>query len=518
MISGNAWEFEDKARTDSLLVAACRRFGESTAVIGGDSEISFGQLLSDSQEIASRLRETGIGPGTAVALIVANRLGDIAAQLGIWLAGGAVVPLNAALPPTAVQRVLRRSGARLAVSCEGELPSDWAEHHAIRTKFLSTGIHAVELADDDLPVSVRRDTALVAFSSGSTGEPKAIELSHAAFANKLMAIQSVLRFASGQRALHVLQLNFTFGQWTALLTLLTGGVVELMPAFSPRRLHERLAQGDVDRVAVVPTMLRMLSRFQESDPATDPATEPTTEPASWPTGRAGVGPKLWIAGGEPLSAGLGRKVQHHYPGSLITDVYGLSETSTSDLILRPEDYQDGAGTIGTPSPGVVCRIDAPPGETGEIQISTPFLMSGYVDAAEETHRAAPDGWFRTGDIGRIRPDGRVELMGRAKTMISRGAVKVSPLEIESAYAGNMAWTDCLAVGVPDEVLGETIHLLIAQPGSALDTEELRQWGRKHLEPGKIPDAFHLVDRIPLGETGKADRRAAAAFATEAAGA
>lgn len=506
MISGDAWKFDNKARVDSLLVDACRRFSEAPAIIDGDSEISFGQLLSGSQENASRLRATGIEPGTAVALIVANRLGDIALQLSVWLAGGTVVPLNAALPPTAVQRVLRRSGARLVASCEGELPSAWAEHHAIRTRCLSTGIHAVELGDDDLPVSVGQDTALVAFSSGSTGEPKAIELSHEAFANKLMAIQSVLRFTSGQRALQVLQLNFTFGQWTSLLTLLTGGVVELMPAFSPRQVHARLSRGDVDRVAVVPTMLRMLSRFRESGPAATESTE-----------RADAGPKLWVAGGEPLSAGLGRKVQRHYPGSMITDVYGLSETSTSDLILCPEDYQDGAGTIGTPSPGVACRIDAPPGEAGEIQISTPFLMSGYLGSAEETRRAVPDGWFRTGDIGRIRPDGRVELMGRAKTMISRGAVKVSPLEIESAYAGNMAWTDCLAVGVPDEVLGETIHLLIARPGASLDTEELRQWGRTHLEPGKVPDVFHLVDQIPLGETGKADRRAAVALAAGTGG-
>ncbi|BBC31821.1 hypothetical protein SGFS_031150 [Streptomyces graminofaciens] len=487
---------------DSLIVSACNRFGAEPAILGGDAEMSYRQLLSSSQEIASRLKSTGVGPGDAVALVVANRPGDIATQLGVWLAGGTVVPLNHTLPPNAVRRVLRRSGARWVVSCEDTFLLDGYQQRSPHTKRWAEGIHAVVPDVDDEPVSVRRDTALVAFSSGSTGEPKAIELSHAAFANKLLAIQSVLRFEAGQRALQVLQLNFTFGQWTSLLTLLTGGVLELMPSFSPRRTHARLGRGDVDRVAVVPTMLRMLLRMRESDPV------------AAATGRVGVGPKLWIAGGEPLSAGLGRKVRQHYPGSSITDVYGLSETSTSDLILRAEDYQDGAGTIGTPCPGVVCRIDAAPGEAGEIQIKTPFLMSGYLGFDDATHRAVPDGWFRTGDIGRIRSDGRVELVGRAKSMISRGAVKVSPLEIEAAYAGNAAWTDCLAVGVPDDVLGEKIHLLIARTGASVDAEELRQWAKDHLEPGKIPDAFHLVDEIPQGETGKVDRRAAAILATQ----
>ncbi|SPF07043.1 class I adenylate-forming enzyme family protein [Streptomyces sp. MA5143a] len=497
-ISGEKWEFNEKARVDSLVLDACRRFGTSPAIVCGDITMSFEQLLSRADEIATTLAATGTVPGTTVALAVGNRPGDIAAQLGVWLAGCSVVPLNVALPPKAVERVLRRSGARRIVSAEGALPSSWAGHYPSRVTHPREGLQVVELDAPRAPVEVKQDTALVAFSSGSTSEPKAIELAHAAFANKLMAIQSVLGFRPGQRALHVLQLNFTFGQWTSLLTLLTGGVLEVLPAFSARKVSARLSEGDIDRVAVVPTMLRMLLRVAGSGPAIDAAA------------RGDVGPGLWITGGEPLSAGLGRKVQQRYPGSSITDVYGLSETSTSDLILRAEHYAEGAGTIGTPSPGVSCRIDAAPGEAGEICIKTPFLMSGYLSSDEATHPSEPDGWFRTGDVGRLRPDGRVEIVGREKTMISRGAVKVSPLEIESAYAENPSWTDCIAVGVPDDVLGERIHLLIALEGDSPAPEELRQWGKAHLEPGKIPDTFHIVNRLPLGETGKVDRRAAAA--------
>ncbi|GAA3379449.1 long-chain fatty acid--CoA ligase [Streptomyces sannanensis] len=494
--TGARWDFDPTLRLDALLVDACRRFGGSEAMSDGGTSMSFDQLLFSATGTRAVLAAAGIGPGSAVAVIVANRPGDIARQLGVWLAGATVVPLNQALPPIAVERVLRRSGARWILSTEDMLPSDWVPSPK-RTMCLSGGLHAVTSEDDHSVSPVRADTALVAFSSGSTGEPKAIELSHAALANKLLAIQEMLRFGLGQRALHVLQLNFTFGQWTTLLTLLTGGVLEMMPTFSPRLVNERLAQGGIDRLTVVPTMLRML------------LSTGTARPNESVAEHGGTGPALWVTGGEPLSPGLSRKIRHSYPNSAIADVYGLSETSTSDLVLLDEGHYEGAGAFGTVCPGVMCRIDALPGEAGEIQLKTPFLMSGYLGQEEATHDAVRDGWFRTGDLGRIGADGRIELIGRAKTLISRGAVKVSPLEIEAVYGGNPEWVDCLAVGVPDEVLGEQIHLVLAASGSSFDIDDLRAWGRGRLEPGKVPDEFHLVDELPLGETGKVDRRAAA---------
>ncbi|MGW4694794.1 class I adenylate-forming enzyme family protein [Kitasatospora cineracea] len=495
-ISGARWDFDPTLRLDTLLVDACRRFGESEAMSDGATSMSFERLLVSATETRAVLAAAGIGAGSAVAVTMANRPGDIARQLGVWLAGATVVPLNQALPPIAVERVLRRSGARWALSAEDMLPSAWVPFPK-RTTRLSGGLHAITSEGDHSVPPVGADTALIAFSSGSTGEPKAIELSHSAFANKLLAIQEMLRFGIGQRALHVLQLNFTFGQWTSLLTLLTGGVLEMMPTFSPRLVNERLARGGIDRLTVVPTMLRMLLRAGTARRDEGSVTH------------GGTGPALWITGGEPISPGLSGSVRRSYPDSAITDVYGLSETSTSDLVLLDEGDSEGAGTFGVVCPGVVCRIDAPPGGSGEIQLKTPFLMSGYLGQEEATCNAVRDGWFGTGDLGRIGRGGRIELIGRAKTLISRGAVKVSPLEIETIYSGNPDWVDCLAVGIPDEVLGERIHLVIAASGPSFDIDDLRVWGRDRLEPGKVPDEFHVVDELPLGETGKVDRQVAA---------
>lgn len=147
---------------------------------------------------------------------------------------------------------------------------------------------------------------------------------------------------------------------------------------------------------------------------------------------------------------------------------------------------------------------------------TPYLMTGYLDDAPATAAAVVDGFLRTGDLATVRDDGRLELAGRAGTLISRGGTKVSPLEVEAAYGEHPAVAAALCTGVPDEVLGERIHLLVVQD-AAHDTSPalLRAWGRDRLGPLKAPDVVHLVPELPLGSTGMADRRAAREWATSA---
>lgn len=154
-----------------------------------------------------------------------------------------------------------------------------------------------------------------------------------------------------------------------------------------------------------------------------------------------------------------------------------------------------------------------PGGIGELRIRTRFLMTGYLDDPEATGAAVVNGWLRTGDLATVRADGRLQLAGRAGTLISRGGTKVSPLEVEAVYAEHPAVAIALCTGVSDEVLGERIHLLVVRhPGVEVSATDLRAWGRGRVEPFKVPDVVHLVDEVPLGSTGKADRRAAKEWA------
>jgi malonyl-CoA/methylmalonyl-CoA synthetase len=240
------------------------------------------------------------------------------------------------------------------------------------------------------------------------------------------------------------------------------------------------------RVAVVPTMLRTFLPLIESDRV-----------------RAFAGTVM--AGGEPLPAGLGRRIRAAWPDARLWDIFGLTETGTCDFFLSADEYDDGAGSIGRPGPGIDYRLSEP---KGELQIRTPTAMLGYLDQPELTAAAFADGWFRTGDLARIRADGRVELVGRAKELILRAGNKISPLEIERVFAEHPGVAATLACGAADELRGEAIHLLVVpRAETMLNAADLLTWARERLDRYKLPDRIHFGTELPLGRTGKADRSA-----------
>ncbi|MGE5203291.1 MAG: ANL family adenylate-forming protein, partial [Acidobacteriota bacterium] len=214
-------------------------------------------------------------------------------------------------------------------------------------------------------------------------------------------------------------------------------------------------------------------------------------------------PRLFMAGGETMAAGLSRAWRAALPKAALADIYGLTETSTCDFFLPPADQARYPGTIGTPMPRVDYAI-----LDGELAINTPFIMAGYLDAPELTAAAFRDGHFRTGDLAEVTAEGRVRLVGRAKELIHRAGNKVSPLEVERVFLEHPAVAEALATGLPDMRLGEAIHLLIVPtPGADARPAELRAWAAERLDRYKLPDAIHLGAAIPLGRTGKADRAA-----------
>ena len=212
-----------------------------------------------------------------------------------------------------------------------------------------------------------------------------------------------------------------------------------------------------------------------------------------------------MAGGEPLPAGLGHRVRAAYPAAGLGDIYGLTETGTSDFFVQPADYDRFAGTIGRPGDGIDWGIDP---QNQELKIRSPWRMLGYLDAPDLTGAAMRDGWFRTGDLAAEEPSGAVRLIGRAKDLILRSGNKISPLEVEAVFLRHESVAAALATGVKDPARGEVVHLAIVQrPGRQTAPDALRAWAADYLERFKLPDAIHLVDELPSGSTGKADRRA-----------
>jgi long-chain acyl-CoA synthetase len=341
--------------------------------------------------------------------------------------------------------------------------------------------------------------ALIIFTSGTTGRPKGVVLSQRALAGKLAAIDSLLHFGRGESTLLVLNITFSFGIWVSLLTLVTGGTLHIHEKFAPREFCVAVATAKIARAAVVPTMMRAL--FADA-------------PAALAAAGGSAALRQILIGGESLGGALAAEIAAHFPRADLVDIYGLTETATSDFFLLAEDRARFAGCIGRPSPRVEYRIAAADGaaaasgEVGELQIRTPFIMNGYLDAPALTAAAFQDGWFRTGDMARVREGGVVELAGRAKELISRGGNKVSPLELEQIFAAHPDVAAAMAAGAADPILGERIHVLVVpRPGRVMTEESLRAHAAARLPKFRQPDAYHFAEAVPLGRTGKADRGA-----------
>lgn len=446
-----------------MLVEAAERFSSRPAI----GDLRYCEVLGHVEAVRGSLVSAGVQPNEPVHVRVSNQTQDLVAYLGVWQAGGVVVPVHRTSPPGAVAHVLAKTRSRF----------EW-----------DTSLR--RLGDAPPPARPTLDgAALVVFTSGSSGLPKGAVLSHRAFAGKLAAIQSLLGFAEGERTLLVLNITFSFGIWVALLTLLHGGVLFPRERFSAATFLEDLRQGSITRVAVVPTMMRSL--------ILDVSAE-RLQAAGRALGAAGALRQVLI-GGETLGKGLGETLRALFAPAELIDIYGLTETSTCDFFLMPPDAGRYAGCIGRPSPGVRYRI----AEDGELWISSPFLMNGYLD--EPGLDPIRDGWLATGDLARERDPGVVEIGGRKKELIYRGGNKVAPLEIEFACSAHPKVAAALAIGRPDERLGQRIHTLVVPREPGLRAAELRQFLSERLEKYKQPDVLYFAAELPAGRTGKADR-------------
>ena len=432
------------------------------------------QVQFKAQAISHALAANALAPGEPVLCRVANEPLDLVALLGTWLAGGVAVPLTSAAAPATVAGVQQATGARLSISGE-------------RVYTIAPQRPA--------PRELLRDAALIVFTSGSTGKPKGVVLGHQRLARKLEVLDRLLQFSADDIVIVPLQLSFIFGIWVSLLSILSGSHLVLMPKFTTAGLVDELAAG-ASVLAVVPTMLRTLL-------AQTPAP-------------AGPNLRSLLSGGESLGHHLADALRGTFPRTDIYDLYGLTETGSCDFCLPARELAVGLGSIGHPTEEVQYRIadadggPAKPGAAGELLLKTPFGMLGYLDDPALSAAAYVDGYLRTGDQARLRPDGRVEIVGRLKDIISRGGNKISPAEIDALLVCHPQVTGALCAGIADPRLGEAIAAIVTvAAGADLTPDALRQWAAQRIEKFKVPDLILICDALPTGSTGKSSRAAVA---------
>jgi long-chain acyl-CoA synthetase len=333
--------------------------------------------------------------------------------------------------------------------------------------------------------------ALILYTSGSTGRPKGAVLSHAALraANEAWA-GPVMRLTPKDVVLAALPLAHSFGLNGALLApLLAGATVAILERFSPEEALRAIARHGV---TVLPAVATMFQRMLEVPGVSEAACSSL---------------RLAVSGAAPCPWELAHAWRRR-TGVRIVRGYGMTE------LFRPISYLAGDATdlpdaIGRPVPGVEARVVDPEGqalaagEAGELWIRTPAVMDGYLRAEEETLAVIQDGWFKTGDLATISPEGFVSVVGRLKDLILRGGYSVVPGEVEAALLDHPAVAEAAVVGTPHPELGEEVAAFVTlRPGARADADELVAFCRERLAAFKYPRRVTLVGELPKSATGK----------------
>jgi long-chain acyl-CoA synthetase len=498
------------------------------AVVCGSRRLTYAELDALASRVANGLCTLGLEPGDHVALTCPNLPYFPIVYFGILKAGCVVVPLNVLLKPREIAYHLQDSEARAYFCFEGtpELPmGQWGREAFDQVEgcrhFVRLTIDPAALAPGGErtfagfigpepgtfpPVPTRGDdTAVILYTSGTTGQPKGAELTHAnlalnAFVTSTLG-HSFFDHAPGawNASLVTLPLFHSFGQVTQMaVAAIQGSAIVLLPRFEPAAVLDAMRRERVYHWAGVPTMFWTLLEHVNATGADVGDIRRTL--------------RFCTSGGSAMPVELMRRFEDTF-GVRILEGYGLSETSpvaTFNHAERPSK----PGTVGTPILGVeVAVVDdqdrpVPAGEVGEVVIRGHNIMKGYYKRPAETAEAMRGGWFHTGDLGRIDADGYLAIVDRKKDMIIRGGFNVYPREVEEVLMKHPGVSLCAVVGVPDERLGEEVKAFVVPAAGAEVTEAaLVEWCRRELAAYKVPRLVEFRDSLPMTATGKVLKRA-----------
>jgi long-chain acyl-CoA synthetase len=495
-----------------LLRESARRDPPHTAIICGEAELSYEDLHSRAQRLAAGLARLGVRRGDHVALMLPNVPEFTVAYFAVLYLGAAVVPINVLLTRDEIGYLLEDSKAVAVIAWHTVLgPVTAALGQAIRKPHLVTaggsgaieGINApgleklIEESTDlaDLTPTMPDDTAVILYTSGTTGRPKGAELTHFnMFYNAEYGGTRLVPMNGRTIALGALPLFHSFGQTMIQNAVLgRGGTVVLMARFDAQAALETMARRSVTLFAGVPTMYFALLR------APGAASQ-------------NVSLEYALSGGSAMPVEVLREFDRAYRVNIL-EGYGLSETSpvaSFNLLDRPRKV----GSIGVPIEGVEFRlvdndgrIVTEPGVPGEIGIRGHNVMKGYFGQPEATAEAMKDGWLLTGDIAHRDEDGYYFIVDRKKDMIIRGGFNVYPREVEEVLYAHPAVAEAAVVGVPHESHGEEVKAFVARkPGATVTEQEIVEFCRERLAAYKYPRLVEFRDTLPKGPTGKILKR------------
>ncbi|MFN2522079.1 MAG: long-chain fatty acid--CoA ligase [Mycobacteriales bacterium] len=495
----------------SILAESAVRHADRPAVVLGDLRLTYAQLWAHSLQYSAVLREKGVGPGDKVALLLPNTPHFPLAYYGTLALGAVAVPVHALLKAEEIQYVLADSGAKLLV-CAAPLLGEGAKGAELAgvpvLAVMDGGDASVERIDelalqatpiDALVPTEPDDTAVILYTSGTSGTPKGAEITHL---NVTMNVVASAMYSfdidSSDVVLGCLPLFHTFGQTCCMNTAFyVGASVVLLPRFDGAQALELLVKEKCTIFMGVPTMyIGLLEAAKTSE------HRPSLKSA--------------LSGGAALPVPVLEQFTDVF-GTEVLEGYGLTETSPV-ATFNQVGFAPKPGTVGKAIWGVeveVAKADLeesiellPTGELGEIVVRGHNVFKGYLNKPEATAAAIVDGWFRTGDLGTKDEDGYVAIVDRKKDMVIRGGYNIYPREVEEALLRHPAVGQVAVIGLPDPQYGEEVcAVVIKDPaGGEVTEEELSAWAKTKLAAYKYPRRVFFTDALPLGPSGKVLKR------------
>ncbi|WP_286932933.1 AMP-binding protein [Microbacterium sp.] len=450
--------------------------------------LTYAQVEIEAGAFAEQLTYAGVSAGDVVAVMMPNSVELLIAMLGAWRVGAIVTPINPTFTPREVSYQIEDSHASILVGRRIR-EVDVATIESDQMWRVSTSPLAEARIDPNR-------VALLVYTSGSTGQPKGVMLDHANLNAMATQIATHFRLTSDDHALLVLPLFHVNSLCvTFLAPMSVGAQVTILERFAPQSFISAAQAHRPTYFSAVPAIFAHLAALP-----TDVEFDTTSL-------------RFAICGAAPVAPELLERCQSRF-GMKIIEGYGLTEATCASA-CNPIDGPRKPGSVGTALPGQQIRIvdsdgqEVAPGERGEIVISGPTVMRGYLGRIEATATAIRDGWLHTGDVGVQDDDGYVRVVDRIKDMIIRGGENIYPKEIEAHLATHPGVLESAVVGRPDPVLGELpVAFVVVAPGfSALTTDELIEHCREGLAKIKVPVAVDIVAELPRNPVGKVDKPA-----------
>ncbi|MFD2042742.1 fatty acid--CoA ligase family protein [Ornithinibacillus salinisoli] len=502
--------------SEQLSITA-REYPMKTAYIFQDKETSYYELNASVQQFATQLESLGYQKGDHIALVVGNSPYFIIGLYGALRAGAVVIPINPLYTPSEMTYILQNGDVKgiitmdvllekfIAISeqlpdvkhyisCESGVDMDLQTHPLSSKLFSFTQlVQTGEGVFESEPNLDEEDTAIILYTSGTTGKPKGAILSHKNLYSNAKDVADYLTINGEDRVIAALPMFHVFCLTVSLnAPLMNGGTILILPKFSPQEVYRIAKEHEATVFAGVPTMYNYLLQAAEGNQQDFSSI------------------RLCISGGAAMPVALLKQFEKTFDVN-VSEGYGLSEAAPVTC-FNPLDRPRKPGSIGTSIINVENKVvdefgeEVPVGEVGELIVRGPNVMKGYYKMPEESAVTLKEGWLYTGDMARMDEEGYFYIVDRKKDMILVGGYNVYPREVEEVLYSHPAVAEVAVVGMPDPNTGEAVISFVVVKEPTIEEAELIDFCKVHLAKYKVPAKIEFLEELPKNTTGKIMRR------------